>query len=129
MTKWLSDPLMPLPVQLALFVDESSYRREMRRLKINGADEFVPKDANACCHYFENDKTYITYVTVCVNREKMSGKSGVEIASIIVHEAVHVYQECIEYIVEKNPGKEFEAYSIQHISEQLMREYAKLLPI
>jgi hypothetical protein len=123
--KWLSGPLMPLPVQLALFVDEKSYFHEMRRLKINGADEFVSRDANACCHYFVNDRTGFTYVTVCVDREKVSGKSGVEIAALIVHEAVHVWQECAEYLGEKNPGREFEAYSIQHISEQLMKSYVE----
>ncbi len=123
--KWLCEPLMPLPVQLALFVDKKSYFREMRRLKINGADEFVPRDANACCHYFVNDRNGYTYVTVCVDRERLSEKSGIEIVALIVHEAVHVWQECAEYLGEKNPGREFEAYSIQHISEQLMKSYVE----
>lgn len=123
--KWLSEPLMPLPVQLALFVDEASYLREMRRLKVKNPPQFVPNDARACCHYFENDKTFCTYVTVCLNREKVAGRSGVEIAAVIVHEAVHVWQECVGYIGEKKPCREFEAYSIQHISEQLMKSYVE----
>jgi hypothetical protein len=123
--KYLFGPLMPMPIYLALFVDAESYFRETRRLKIKGADEFVSRDANACCHFFENDKNGSTTVMVCVDLEKMKEKSPIEVACKIVHEAVHVYQECMEYIGEKNPGREFEAYSIQHISEQLMKSYVE----
>lgn len=119
-------PLLPLPINLALFVNADSYFREVRRLKIKGADEFLSKDATACCHYFVNDRNGFTYVMVCADPEKMEGKDGAEIASVLVHEAVHVYQECLEYLGEKKPGREFEAYSIQTISEQLLRAYAEL---
>ncbi|MFD1558352.1 hypothetical protein ACFSHT_22430 [Paraburkholderia silviterrae] len=119
-------PLMPMPIHLALFVSADAYFRECRRLKINGADAFVPNDSNACCHYFENDTTGMTYAMVCVDLKKMEGKDGIGIASTIIHESVHIYQECLSYIGEKNPGDEFEAYSIQHIAEQLLRAYVEL---
>nr|WKF58821.1 hypothetical protein HUO10_003322 [Paraburkholderia busanensis] len=116
---------MPMPVRMALFVDVKAYRSFLRQLKYEAHDEFVPKDANACCHYFVNDVSGFETVAVCIDREKMNGKHPIEVACQIVHEAVHVFQECVEYIGEKNVGREFEAYSIQHISEQLMKSYAE----
>lgn len=123
--KYLSQPLMPMPVSLALFIDRKAYFAWAKRLKILGVTEFVSNDANGCCHYFENDKTGATLVAVCLDPEKLEGLDSIKIASLIVHEATHVYQECMEFIGEKDPGREFEAYSIQHISEQLMRAYVE----
>ena len=44
--------------------------------------------------------------------------------ALLVHEAVHVWQAFCEDIGEKSPSDEFEAYSIQSISYELMTAYA-----
>jgi hypothetical protein len=48
---------------------------------------------------------------------------GVDVATLLVHEAVHVVQEYFRYIGEDNPGSEIEAYAIQNVSASLMNAY------
>lgn len=47
----------------------------------------------------------------------------IEIAAVLTHEAVHVWQSFAAQIGEKAPSAEFEAYAIQIIAKRLMREY------
>ena len=49
----------------------------------------------------------------------------VEVAGLIVHEAVHVWQHYCMMIHEHEPASEQEAYGIQSISKSLMAEYAR----
>lgn len=123
--KYLCEPLIPLPLHLLLCTTEEMYERELRRLKIKGADEFLSFGSRAHCSYFENEKTGHWIVFVCTDTEYLKGLDSIEVACILVHEAVHVWQKCVEYIGERNPGREFEAYSIQAIAEMLMREWVR----
>ena len=53
------------------------------------------------------------------------GRNPIEVAGLLVHEAVHVWQGyCID-IGEREPGKEQEAYGIQAIAQELMAEFAR----
>jgi hypothetical protein len=49
----------------------------------------------------------------------------VEIAGILVHEAVHIWQEYCDFYGEDKPGREQEAYAIQFIAHELMTEFAR----
>ena len=51
----------------------------------------------------------------------------VENAVSLVHEAVHIWQNLCEYIGEENPSKEFEAYTIQNITQRLFDAYKQAL--
>lgn len=46
---------------------------------------------------------------------------------LLVHEATHVFQEWMRDIGEEKPSDEFMAYSIQHISTELMCSYREKL--
>lgn len=50
----------------------------------------------------------------------------IEVACVLVHEAVHIWQWWMRYIGERDPSEEFEAYSIQGIAERLMEAYVEL---
>lgn len=45
--------------------------------------------------------------------------------SILVHEAVHVFQHMMHEMGEVNPGQETQAYCIQFIFEEMSRELSK----
>ena len=60
---------------------------------------------------------------VCV--DALDGRNGVEVAGMLVHEAVHIWQEWCDHYGETNPGREQEAYAIQAISQELMAEFAR----
>jgi hypothetical protein len=53
--------------------------------------------------------------------------TAVQIAALLVHEAVHIWQQYCADIGEKEPASEQEAYAIQSISQTLMEEYARRL--
>ena len=53
------------------------------------------------------------------------GRNPVEVAGLLVHEAVHVWQQYADHIGERNPGIEQEAYAIQSIAQELMAEFAR----
>lgn len=91
----------------------------------------VPKDdrpiwvgdgANATTHTIDVNGN--TFCAVCI-KPVPNHISGIEIAGMLVHEAVHVWQNKMADIGEHNPSKEFEAYSIQAISQTLMQAYVE----
>ena len=47
------------------------------------------------------------------------------IYALLVHEAVHIWQEIKKLIGEEHPSKEFEAYSMQAITQELFVEYQR----
>lgn len=51
-----------------------------------------------------------------------------QIYALIVHEAVHVWQEIKRVLGEKDAGNEIEAYSIQALCEELFIEYKRQKP-
>ncbi len=53
------------------------------------------------------------------------GRDPVEVAGLLVHEAVHVWQAYAQSIGERTPGEEQEAYAIQGIAQELMAEFAR----
>lgn len=53
------------------------------------------------------------------------GRTPVEVAGLLVHEAVHVWQSYCARIGERNPGDEQEAYGIQAIAQELMQSFTE----
>lgn len=49
--------------------------------------------------------------------------SHIEIAGIIVHEGIHVWQQMCNTVGEDAPSVEFEAYSVQKIFQELMTAF------
>ena len=48
-----------------------------------------------------------------------------EVAGLLIHEAVHVWQGYARDLGEDNPGDEQEAYAIQSIAQELLAEFAR----
>jgi len=111
----------PLPFY-GLCTSEEAYYATLKKLGERAIGDWVSPGAHAMTHYLR-DKTGKTCCIVCLKDTK-----GTEIGcivSLLVHEAVHIWQHYCRDIGESNPSDEFEAYTIQWISQQLMFAYDK----
>jgi len=121
MTKWLNNILIEGDHLCACFTEQDYYKL-LKSLKIPVADwdRWLMQDALATTHYFNTPKgNRLTVVCIPVKPET----DGIDIATLLVHESVHVVQEYFRFIGEDNPGTEIEAYAIQNVSATLMRAY------
>lgn len=93
----------------------------MRR--IGALDEPYP-DADAKCTRFTEDGEP-TKVLMTFN-QRLDGRDGVAVASLLVHEAVHAWQYVLEDIGQRDkPGREIEAYALQAICIELLDAYRR----
>lgn len=74
--------------------------------------------SGATTHWWDAPKGHKPCVIVCM--AQMKGAELEQYYSLLVHEAVHIFQRVCDYIGEDKPSDEFEAYSIQAISQELM---------
>ena len=127
MTAWLNKTLIEGDF-LKVCTTEAEYYRTLRYLKVPVAewDRWLLPESLATTHYFDTPKgSRVSIVCIPVK----PAEDGIDVATLLVHEAVHVVQEYFRYICEDNPGTEIEAYAIQNVSASLMRAYRdKLFP-
>lgn len=115
--KWLDRSLIAGPY-LCLVLSERDYHRALDHLKVPRSDRrpwIDGEHAHATVHFAENPKGELCTV-VCLKAEN---RTGIEIAGLLTHEAVHIFQRFCRRIGESEPSDEFEAYSIQCLSQQL----------
>lgn len=110
---------------LALATSQEEFDQALVEIKVTDKIEFVPNGWPACTHTFDNVDGSIACV-VGLDLERCAQEDPIDVAALLVHEAVHVWQQN-----EIKAGKlgcfgdEGEAYAIQNISTRLMLEYAR----
>lgn len=122
--KWFDGSLVQGAYQYRLCLNEKDFHAELKRLKVPVHDwpPFLNSQrANATCHYLENNNNQLAIV--CMDYAHAKKRHKVEVYGLLVHEAVHIWQECMDSIGEKEPSSEFEAYSIQRIAQDLIYSY------
>lgn len=119
--KYLDRSLVWAKYRYALCLDENDYHKELKRLRINSPNPFLNSSCNATTHIFENGETFVCIV--CMKVQK--GITPIQIAGLLVHEAVHIFQNNCDAMGEREPSEEFEAYSIQWLSQELMESYVE----
>lgn len=120
--EWLDRSIAYPGAYLALCTTEKQFLAAMKHCKIKNPPDWITSvHADATCHHLVNPKGE----AVCVVTVRVSGQSAVEVAGLLVHEAVHVWQEYCARIGEVNPGREQEAYGIQSIAQELMQSYSQ----
>ena len=121
--RWLERALVVGPY-LTLCLTEADFNRELRKIKLSRSEwpQFMKTaQADASAHLFEYKRRVC--VIVCLrNYEQLD---PVSVAGLLVHEAVHIWQRFCDHIGEAEPSVEFEAYSIQAISQRLMWEFVR----
>jgi hypothetical protein len=107
------------PYHYGFCPDEKAWHREMKRLGVD--PQPYPTSAGRCTHLSNmKDAADCTIVTIAaIKRPK------VQIVGLIVHEAMHVWRAVRESIGENHPSAEFEAYSMQSITQNLIYAYEK----
>lgn len=121
--RWLDRRIACPGPYLALVLSQEEFDTAMRHCKIApGAPYLSSTRADATSHHLHNPRGEIVCVVALGD---MSKHSAIEVAGLLVHEAVHCWQEYCENIGERAPGREQEAYAIQAIAQELMAEFAR----
>lgn len=121
---WLRRDCHTLALSYRLCLNEREFKAELKRLGIKQQIEFQKTyHSNATTHFFENTEKLSAAAIVCMPIAK--GKTLEQINALLVHEAMHIWQEHCDKIGEKHPSSEFEAYAVQLISQELMVSYRK----
>lgn len=121
-TKWLDRRIAKPGPYLALCLSQQEFDAAIFHLKLKERPDFVNAGADATTHIMTNPDSNTVCVVCLKNHEK---HNPVEVAGMLVHEAVHVWQTYADDMGERHPGREQEAYAIQSISQELMAEFAR----
>ena len=121
-TKWLNNGIHFIS-HYALCVDEADYWRVMDELKCKVRYPYcnTSETANAWVKTLAKADGEEVHL-VCLGKDLLS-KSVPVICGYLAHEATHIWQFVCDYIGEKEPSREFEAYMIQHITTELISEF------
>lgn len=124
---WLNRGLL-LGGYLAFVTSQAEFDQALKEIDLpDYKEDFVPHGWPACTHSFANVNGSVACI-VGLNMERAAQEDPIDVAALLVHEAVHVWQHN-----ESAAGKlgcfgtEGEAYAIQNISTSLMTEYARRL--
>lgn len=121
--KWLDRRVACPGPFLALVMSQEEFDAALRHCKRPvGAPYLKTSGSDATAHYFQNGKGELVLIVALGDT---TGRSGIEVAGLLVHEAVHAWQQHCESIGEHHPAAEQEAYGIQSIAQELMAEYAR----
>ena len=112
---------------LALVTSQQEFDKALKNIKITDKIEFVPNGWPAATHVFSNVNGSIACI-VGLDMEKAAQEDPIDVAALLVHEAVHVFQANEKTAGDMGCfGSEGEAYAIQNISADLMSAYKQKL--
>lgn len=120
-TNWLNRTLISGPF-FCLVTNQKDFDRAVKQLNGNQCD-YVLRGSDATTHTFIKDGDITCIVAIKLDEEK----STTQHLSLLVHEATHIMQEFNNWIGEKFPSSEYQAYSMQAICEGLFNEYFRVV--
>ena len=121
--RWLDRRIAHPGPFLCLCLSEAEFHRALAHLKVPRSDWMGSGHSHATAHSFEAPEGRGLTVIVCL--QDAAGRNPIEVAGLLVHEAVHAWQRYADWIGEKEPGNEQEAYAVQAIAQELMAEFAR----
>lgn len=107
------------PCQILFCPSKEAWDYALKRMK--STDPYPITTSWACVQRLEHVDGGLT-IAVCVNDCVDSLDFGTQM-SVLVHEAVHVWQFICKHTGIRKPDWETEAYSIQHITTELIQAY------
>ena len=122
-TRWLDRRIAHPGPYLALCLAEDEYLAAMKHCRVANPPDWIRADhAEATVHYVVNN-THGLACIVCMRG--WQDRNPVEVAGLLVHESVHIWQEYAGRLGETSPGREQEAYAVQSVAQELMAEFAR----
>lgn len=121
MIQWLARDLIQGP-NLALVTSAKQYRMALKFLMVSERDAgpWLSCGSDARTHTFYDGSGQLSCIVAIMVSKKASQNA---VVGLLIHEAVHVWQQYADSIGERAPSSEFEAYSIQVISQRLIESY------
>lgn len=117
---WYGQDFVPAFVKYCLILDPKQYAKEMARLHMEFPSPYLIPGSAATTHFADEEDGDKSIALVCMDLTKR--RTINEMNALLVHEAVHIYQEMMRSMRENDAGKEIEAFYIQRISLDLMAE-------
>lgn len=121
--RWLGRDTVRAPY-LTLCLSEQEFVAAAKHCDITSPGEWMDEDRHKAVTHTWGLKNGRMVCVVCLS-PKWPDADPVDVACTLVHEAVHVVQRLCDSIGEGEPGREFEAYAVERVSEQLMREFSR----
>lgn len=121
---WCNRVLIENPYHYCLVLDEKSYHKELKRLKVSNKNPWLNNGADATVHFLYKPETNKHIAIVCIE-DTNKEVSDTQKVALLVHEAVHIWQHVEAHLGELDTSREFEAYSIQGIVQELLISYDK----
>ena len=118
--QWLDRAMLVAPY-FTLCLTEDAFRHVAAELGWHDKSTWAPENG-ARTHHGVNADGEPTCV-VCIRDG--ADHAPIPVAGLLVHEAVHIFQRWCDVHGEQSPSNEFQAYSIQRISQQLMWEFVR----
>lgn len=120
--KWLDRRTAAPGPYLTLVRSEADYLKAIKHCKAKPIHDWIKTpQADATAHFLDHpDGGRCVIVAI-----RVTGQSAIEIAGLLVHEAVHIVQDYFARIGEHSPASEQQAYAIQGVAQELMAEYAR----
>jgi len=115
--RWINRDLVESPYYIGLCTNRKAFKSEMRRLKVDNPPEWIPSDKDGTVHLLERASGKFIAIA-CIRKHK----NNLELVGLVIHEAVHIWQEIKGALNEPNPSPEFEAYAIQTIAQRLIQK-------
>lgn len=123
--RWCDRTLVQSPYSYGICFTEADFRAT---LKANGLKEIEYGESglengpsSARVSFYKGSEGQ-RLALVCLGKGHESLKAT-ELQGLLIHEAVHIWQACIEKQGEAEPSDEYEAYSIQSIAQNLIEQY------
>lgn len=118
--QWLDRTLLIGP-RMAFVASPAQFKAAKRRAGVECDDPWLEPGWHACTHTFRSSGGQLLCI-VAVDLETAQQMDPIDVAALLAHEAVHVWQHTADFIGGEL-GREMPAYAIQNISAQLMRAY------
>lgn len=123
--RWLDRTLFINSSYFTLCTTEKQFHKALKHFRVPREDwpQFVTPYADATTHFLDNSAARKKASVVCY--ANYQDKTPAQIAALLCHEAVHIWQQTCADLGETAPSAELEAYAIQNLTQSLIEEFER----